>query len=273
DLGYSPLHEAAIRNFSSIATLLIQAGANIEATNPYSLHTALNYTAENDSPEVTRLLIAAGANLDSQDQYGETSLHNASEKDHLLVAELLVNAGANLYAKDHENLIACDFAQTNEMRNIVCPNINVQDELGNTILHRTIVEDSDTMAISELLYQGADPNIQNNDGNTALHLAALSNDHEVVSVLELFGTLDLNIQNNDGNTALHLAALSNDLEVVSVLRGLGLGTLDLNIQNNEGNTACDLSNSHVIRNHTCPNNSSLMLDFLKKTKNIFIKSL
>ena len=92
----TPLHFLAFNNNAAddrvaCVKLLIEAGANLDATN-YVDHTAIHYAALNGDATIMSLLVEAGANVDAADVHGWTALHFAIG---LGCVEVLLAAGAS----------------------------------------------------------------------------------------------------------------------------------------------------------------------------------
>lgn len=85
--GYTPLHDAAFGGESEMVSLLLAAGANVNATN-YEGLTALNFAA---NVKVARLLIAAGADRTAH-VGGETPAESAIRFGHISALAVLTNA-------------------------------------------------------------------------------------------------------------------------------------------------------------------------------------
>ena len=77
--------------------LLIEAGANLDATN-HNASTALQYAALNGDATIMSLLVKAGANVDAADDHGWTALHQAATTT-VDCVEVLLAAGAGLDAR------------------------------------------------------------------------------------------------------------------------------------------------------------------------------
>ena len=69
----TPLHDAALKNSTEVAQLLIAHKADIEARTSFN-QTALHFAAENFSTEVTLLLISHKADVEARDDDNHTPL-------------------------------------------------------------------------------------------------------------------------------------------------------------------------------------------------------
>ena len=82
-------------------------------------------------------------------------------------------------------------------------NINAQDSMGRTPLHRA-ADKSNPALVDLLLKKGADPTIKNKLGQIPLHNAAMRDDLKVVMLLNANNT-HINAQDDKGLTPLHWA--------------------------------------------------------------------
>jgi len=88
----SMLEVAASLGYADVVRLLIDAGADLEASPVDSQRTALHCAAANGHTEVVRLLIDAGAKVDALSQIKQTPLDEALAAGHQDVAAILRNA-------------------------------------------------------------------------------------------------------------------------------------------------------------------------------------
>jgi ankyrin repeat protein len=91
----TPLHWATRKNALRCAKGLIDAGADVNASNGKG-STPLDFAvAYNDFPDMVRLLAENGADLDAQDPKGRTPLHRATYEGRVESAEALIELGAS----------------------------------------------------------------------------------------------------------------------------------------------------------------------------------
>lgn len=113
-ISHSRVHEGNIQCIQ----LLISKGADIEARSSGLRETALHDCSRYRLIKAASVLIDAGANINAQNRLGDTPLHLAcsplekknSEK-WLEIAKLLLNAGANRGAKNKEGKTPLDVAK------------------------------------------------------------------------------------------------------------------------------------------------------------------
>jgi uncharacterized protein len=157
DLFGTPLHLAAAKGRTGIAVILIDRGADLEASGEpegaHPLHTA----ALNGEDEVAALLIERGAKVDARDVAGRTPLMVAAGFLKPDVARLLLAQGADVRAMDSAS--------------------------GDTPIHYAACSD-DLETARLLLRHGADVNARSGgNGATPLHYAAGKGEIEMVALL------------------------------------------------------------------------------------------
>ena len=86
--GRYPLHEAAERGYLSIANLLLQAGATVDAV-ANSGRTALHLAAYYGKIQVVEALLNAGADKAVKGNDGMTALDEAQQRNHPAIVEPL----------------------------------------------------------------------------------------------------------------------------------------------------------------------------------------
>ena len=91
----TPLHVAAGKGNVSIAELLIQNGAEVNARLPFNGYTSLHLASRDGNIKMAELLIAQGAEIDAKSKYGETPLDLAMSKEHKELVDLLRKHGGH----------------------------------------------------------------------------------------------------------------------------------------------------------------------------------
>ena len=186
--GHPHIHMATLMDNKKILKLLLDNGANVDSTNS-SQNTALHIASiENDIQTLT-VLLDHGATIDKSDVRGLTPLQIAVYLGHLNVVQKLLEYNAD-------------------------PNIPMKESDGKTLLH-LLVQAANSQEhfdiLLELLKHGVDINVQDSLGQTALHKAVLSfseeNNVECVRIVArlLEEPIDLNLRDADGKTALEIA--------------------------------------------------------------------
>ena len=75
--GMTPLHFAAMFGQAGVIQILVQAGADIQATDEGDGRSPLHFAARNNKAEAAKALIELGANVDVEDNFGETPIELA----------------------------------------------------------------------------------------------------------------------------------------------------------------------------------------------------
>ena len=206
--GLTPLHLAAFQGYLEIATLLLAAGANLEARD-ISERTPLHLAARSrctprhlaaqsgcgsfhiaawSSITTTKLLLSHGADIAARDEQGHTPLHQARRN----AAELLLDSGSD---------------------------VNARNVHGETRLH-LVAGGGKRESIEQLLAHGADVNVLTRFGQAPLHVAA-ANGNLVAADLLLAHGADINGGSSGHIPPLGLAVKLNKTAMVEVFRQHG----------------------------------------------------
>ena len=200
----TPLMIAAQKGHVSVATFLIEHGANVDLQDENG-NTALHHTlyGSDVSCEILSCLTGSGADVNGVNKVKHTPLMIAAKRGHLNALTLLIKHGAH--------------------------DVDLQDSDGYTALHYAVYSsDISCEILSCLIGIGADVNARTNNGVTPLMIAAEEGHINGVTSLVKCGA-NVDLQDRYGNTALHYAAglsvderFSDDLpEIVETLLNLG----------------------------------------------------
>ncbi|AXK61157.1 ankyrin repeat domain-containing protein [Candidatus Chromulinivorax destructor] len=118
--GLTPLHRC--HSDMKVIQLLIDLGADLNSRDCEG-----NTSLHNAGIEKARILINNKANVNSQNNKGQTPLHLVASINHYAMgavdaishAQLLIKSGANINAKDVNDKTPFQYAQTEEMRNLL----------------------------------------------------------------------------------------------------------------------------------------------------------
>jgi len=124
--GDSPLHWPAHNNHVEIVSILIDAGADIEADEVNWIGGKPLHWASEHAPDSVRLLLQAGADVNSRNIRKDSKFHqvtplimNATQHDDChQVTELLLAAGADIKATDAEGKTALEHANARKLKQI-----------------------------------------------------------------------------------------------------------------------------------------------------------
>jgi hypothetical protein len=111
--GHTPLYRAST---GEVARVLLAAGASVDVPSGPTRGTPLHQAARRGYGSVATALLDQGANIDARDSKGQTPLHRAVNCRKLQVVHLLVRRGANPHAEDNRGVTPLDVARTAEMK-------------------------------------------------------------------------------------------------------------------------------------------------------------
>jgi len=104
--GTTPLHEAAGKGQTEVAGLLIDKGANVNASTggfwSVGATTPLHFAARMGQIEVAELLLNNGAQVNAKSAWRDTPLHWAANWGDIETVKVLIDNGADVNAKDDD---------------------------------------------------------------------------------------------------------------------------------------------------------------------------
>lgn len=211
--GRTPLCWAAIRNDLNSLNILLEFGADSNATDE-SGHTPLHFV---QSAEVCTALLAAKININILNEGSKSPLHQFCRgivrrdlrPSSVSVIDLLIDAGIP---------------------------VNVRDDSGETPLMNAIHAGLLDYA-RRLVFHGADPNAFNYGwgGDTAIHFAVRWDRWEIIPLLLEKGADYTALNFSDRNIA-HLATQCGSARTMSVLASSSLTQLDVSLKDKNGMT-------------------------------------
>lgn len=163
----------------------------------------------------------------------KTLLHVSAQEKQLEIAKYLLEKGLNPNQKDAKGKSPFAYACLSEDHNLIKlfldykANVNTQDRLGNTPLHKAVKNIS---VLKVLLENQANPYIKNEFGLPVLHTA--KNLPDTVDFL-LKSKVNPNSMNEDGQSLLHTAAAENKIELAKKLLKYNA---EVNFKDNNNNT-------------------------------------
>jgi uncharacterized protein len=103
---------AARHNYIDLVKELVDRGTDVQSIDKSTTDglTALHYAARDNSCELAELLIDANANINATDTYNRTPLHYAAHTGHQRIAALLIEKRANIDLQTIGLKTALDFA-------------------------------------------------------------------------------------------------------------------------------------------------------------------
>ena len=216
-----PIHLAARFGRVDALKTLLDRGANIEAKTDICF-TALHDAADNGDLDVIRTLLDRGANIEARSNILSTPLHCAIYHGHLDAINLLLDRGANLEAKTDILATPIHWAakegHLDVMKVLLSKGAQIEAKSHNngTPLHWA-AEEAPVSAMELLLDHGAYIEARDDDGYTPLHRAVNKADTEGVTFLLARGA-DIDARDKRGKTAIAMAKKKNNIEVIRLLQ-------------------------------------------------------
>jgi ankyrin repeat protein len=99
--NYRPIHQAALACDAQSVFAILQTNAFAVNLPDDSRRTPLHDAASRNCTNVISVLLRAGAKLEAEDQAGATPLHVAAQEGFLNAARMLIQAGARINARDN----------------------------------------------------------------------------------------------------------------------------------------------------------------------------
>jgi ankyrin repeat protein len=185
--GYTALMRAAEAGHASIATALIDAGADMNAADRQLGRTALMIAVAHDHVDVLIALHRRGAELNAMDSRGYPALMIAAEYGSLNCIRELQTAGVDI------NVTIVPVSGAASQSNVV-----IEEGRGPALI--VALWRRDTRAIDTLLQAGASPDCKGSYGRTALMWAVIY--HLAPQVERMVKTANLEEKDDEGCTAL-----------------------------------------------------------------------
>ena len=207
--GATALIIAAERGHSHIVQLLLDHGANVNATRKSDKTTALIVAAAKDHSQIVQLLFDHGVNVNATTTTGRTALIVAAAKGYNQIVQLLLDNGADMSEGTNSNETALMNAVQHGHSHIVQllldndADVNARTNSGETALYAAAKRDK-TADIVQLLL---DNNANINTGNRQYQPLIAAATNESVAVLQLLIDRGANteVKDEEGRTALHCA--------------------------------------------------------------------
>ena len=216
------LHAALHEGHADVALLLLEHCSDVDVRGVQH-RTPLHMAVDSGLLEITRVLVERHADINARDSRGRTPLHPTMPDDsgtfddrYFDVVQYLLEHGADVDAQaniDHSTpLHLASYWGGVKIAQLLLDhgaNINVQDEKGQTQLHRTLInmgyefEDDDFDDMLFLLDHGADVNALDEDHSTPLHVVSQFGNAKVASLL-LEHDANIHVRNMNNQTPLHI---------------------------------------------------------------------
>lgn len=118
-MGETPLHQAAMHNNLKLAKILLRFKAYVNCSQ-YDGDTPLHHACSKGHVEIVRLLLKHKADTSlANNLYSKTPIHVAVESGHYKVVQALLCSGAPLNVKDKSDKIPLDYANSQNMIDLI----------------------------------------------------------------------------------------------------------------------------------------------------------
>jgi ankyrin repeat protein len=238
-----PLHCAARRGRVEIMTLLLDAGADINAVDTRTRrHTLCHVAIWGNHFDALKLLVERGADLDVESDSNGPLLatvarYGRSER----FANLLLDAGAPIDGLSTGDLMTL-VKSVAVLNRLMARGVNLtamRDEDGVTLCHhvaRNVTSENDLRFLVNVCGNDAVHGVDNG-GKTPLHWASQSRNEVTLRVLVELGA-EIDRQDKRGQSALIDAAVNVQSSCVELLLALGA---DVVVGRDNGETACHIA--------------------------------
>lgn len=236
----SLLHISAEHKQFKISQKLLDKGLSLNQKDRFG-KTPFSIACASNDEESVNLFLNYKPNINTQDEIGNTPLHEAILCPNIL--DILLDKGANPYIKNSfglpvlheaaENLTTVEYLLK---RGINPDSINDEEQ---TLLHIASIDGKKQLSELLLKYK-AEKNFKDKYGKSTLFYAK---DHEMVKYWIEKG-VDINLQDEEGKTALFDFVSRNDIKSVVELLKNGART---DITDKEGKTILLYANNNIFR--------------------------
>jgi cytohesin len=233
-LGRTALFCAALGGYADIAALLLSAAASVDKPTQNSGMLPLHAAAYLGRTETLQVLLDAGADVQATatetltDCKDTAALHFAAHRGHAAAAQLLMDAGADVQAADSFGCTALHYAALHGQTDVVPvllhagATVDAVSATGETPLLCAVTK-GHFAVVDLLLLAGADPNVADNNGTRPLQAAVVR--HDVAMLLRLLqANADCNAPTEPldvGESLLVVAAAFDSVAVVEALLAAG----------------------------------------------------
>ena len=243
--GNTALIAAAGEGHAAIVGALLDAEADVNASNGYSV-TALMSAAAHGDPSVVHALLEARANVNQKRRGGDGALSFAAANNHQEIVKTLLDAGADADSINSGLIDALKYGNTDLARLLMKRGGDVK-KIGAEALRRAITRDNINDEFGEevrfILSLDIDVNGQNSQGFAPLHEAASAGNAAIVKALLAKGAdVDL-VCECDGYfsarkwTALQMAAMDGS---PATIEALVVGGANVHYENTRKSTVLHL---------------------------------
>ena len=185
--NWTALHSAVTNNHPSVVENLLEFRSPLESAKDG--FTVLTYAAQDGYTAVASLLIDAGANVDGAIEIGPTPIYMASQGRYGEIANLLITAGANVDSGGVEIPPLVHVTALGERLEVIQQlieagaDINIKGGRNDWTALMWAANNNDAEAIRLLTGLGADISLRDSQGRTALDIATSLGNDAAISAL------------------------------------------------------------------------------------------
>ncbi|CAH1403231.1 unnamed protein product [Nezara viridula] len=224
-VGRTALHLAAMMGYANLCKFLVTDHNAVIDILTLKKQTPLHLAAAAGQLEVCKLLLELGANIDATDDRGQKPIHVAAQNNYPEVAQLFLQQQHSLVMATTKDGNNCAHIAAMQGSVRVIEELMKFDRAGVISARNKITEATPLQLASEgghanvvkvLVRAGASPTDENRAGFTAVHLAAQHGHGHVLEVMK--STQSLRVTSKKlGVTALHVAAYFGQADTVREL--------------------------------------------------------
>ncbi|ETN58244.1 ion channel nompc [Anopheles darlingi] len=224
-VGRTALHLAAMNGYSELVKFLIRDHNAVVDILTLRKQTPLHLAAASGQMNVCKLLLELGANIDATDDVGQKPIHVAAQNNYSEVAKLFLQQHPNLVMATSKDGNTCAHIAAMQGsvkvieelmkfdRNGV---ISTRNKLTDSTPLQLAAEGGHADVVKVLVRAGASCTDENKSGFTAVHLAAKNGHGQVLEVMRSTNSLRVSSKKL-GLTPLHVAAYYGQADTVREL--------------------------------------------------------
>ncbi|XP_068897873.1 serine/threonine-protein phosphatase 6 regulatory ankyrin repeat subunit B isoform X1 [Tenebrio molitor] len=223
--GRTALHLAAMNGYIHLVKFLIKDHNAVIDILTLKKQTPLHLAAAAGQIEVCKLLLELGADIDATDEQGQKPIHAACQNNHSEVAKLFLQQHPSLVMATTKDGNTCAHIAAAQGSVTVVEElmkfdrqgvISARNKLTDATPLQIAAEGGHAEVVKALVRAGASVTDENKGGFTAVHLAAQNGHGQVLEVLRSSNTLRVTSKKL-GVTPLHVAAYFGQADTVREL--------------------------------------------------------
>lgn len=224
-VGRTALHLAAMNGYADLVKFLIKEHNAVIDILTLRKQTPLHLAAAAGQMEVCKLLLELGANIDATDDQGQKPIHAAAQNNYSEVVQLFLETHPSLVMATSKDGSTCAHIAAAQGSVTVIEElmkfdrqgvISARNKLNDSTALQIAAEGGHAEVVKALVRAGASVTEENRAGFTAVHLAAKNGHGHVLEVMRSSNSLRV-VSKKLGVTALHVAAYFGQADTVREL--------------------------------------------------------